>query len=270
METVIVIGMVLAISIGAYWVLRRKNESPSAASGMEGNPSGANKKGALDIDEMRRQEAEAARQLALSGLSNDEAKCLAQARQLLERLSPSTESIERRTKEKLITDLFFQTRAVTEVRHGADVCRTNYGDEVVNDASYMAPRLESGLSTDEVREYWSQPLLMAMLIPEIHALSKSLYENALVESAKVSQQEAERQFRQAHVVYGNPISDRQQILQMGGYTEQDAALYVEFSKRAQRLASTLKTALKRNPDPDSALNISMNAKLRRLFAETQR
>ena len=34
---------------------------------------------------------------------------------------------------------------------------------------------------------------------------------------------------------------------MGGYTEQDAALYVEFSKRAQRLASTLKTAFETEP-----------------------
>ncbi len=207
------------------------------------------------------------RKSALASLSSKEVQCLEQARALLYTLSPAEDALGRRTREKHITDLFFQTRAIVEVRYGDEVCRTNYGDELSADAKFLKSRLADGLSIEDIRSYWNQPLLMALLIPEIHLLAKTLYKESLSKDQKIGTIDAERMFRKSNVFYGNPVQDVKQTLKIRGYAENDAALFIEFYTRINQWQLTLDPLSK--PKVFSHSEASLNAVIRNLIAAGQ-
>lgn len=146
---------------------------------------------------------------------------------------------------------------------GFDLYMKDRGTKFVRDQNYMAPRLEAGLTNNDVETFWNRPVVA--VLSEIKArdtinamaLNKALQQGEDITSFA-------RRYRRTTVFFGEPADWDSSAPFNKGFSECDAGIYVEFANRVK--SWQMKT-------PDSEINRlvseygTLNALIRQLVSK---
>ena len=126
--------------------------------------------------------------------------------------------------------------ALSTLPKGIDPYVITLGDITISDQNFMKPRLDAGLTIDDIRTYWNQPPLKIACEAKIREFNQLVFLTMVENQGKNVEEEA-LFYKKVTPRYGLThkwdIHDKYNI----GLTENDADLYPEFSNRINQWLS---------------------------------
>ncbi len=114
--------------------------------------------------------------------------------------------------------------------NGIDPFKTTQGDEQVVKQPFITPRLEAGLTIDDVRTHWNRPLLIVFAEVKL----RELFNFLIVDIARQQGRDivaAGNHYKRTFPRYGDPRKWDPMDKYNQGLAEQDADIFPEFAGR---------------------------------------
>ena len=141
--------------------------------------------------------------------------------------------------KKSATDIFDYTKKEMLSRAPSqNIYRTNQGSIYSKDISYMQPRLEAGLSHQDIESFWNRPVIVILCEMKIREMLNFM-------SIDVARQQGhdikaiELDYKTNTPIYGNPQKQDSTKSSVDILRPQDADLYIEFANRIEALRSKM-------------------------------
>jgi len=163
------------------------------------------------------------------GMSEKDKWHLAQTKIMLTPLAIMTET----DVTPLARQLFDKVKAEAVQKYGNNIYSESLGDQVIAKESFLSKRLAAGLTKDDVRNHWNQPLLMQLLQLEVIEMTNFI---ALDVARKQGQdlQEVARNNRRTEPQWGDPDAWSSTLPVNECFTKDDADIFIEFYIRVGR------------------------------------
>ena len=129
--------------------------------------------------------------------------------------------------------IFDEAKAEALDRIGEDIYATTFGDRMIANDAFMAPRLAAGLTVEDVQDYWNRPLLLGLIEFKVREFMDFLAVDIAQQQGE-SLVEAARERRMSGPIYGVPSKWDPNLPTNKGLTTEDADLYPEFAARVGR------------------------------------
>lgn len=126
--------------------------------------------------------------------------------------------------------IFDELKADGLKRYGDNIYSESYGDRMVANQPALAKRMATGLTIDDVRNYWNQPVLLGLLQAKVLEVGDFLVIDVARRSGKDIVAVA-RDRRKREPRYGNPEAWNPSLPANQGFTTDDADIYPEFVVR---------------------------------------
>lgn len=153
-------------------------------------------------------------------------------------LAPIAQAMHEDVKP-LALDLLQKTKAEATARHGNNIYTETLGDQIIDKQSaILSTRLAAGLTIDDVRSYWNQPMLMQLLQVKVLELVDFITVDVAQQSGK-DPAEVVRTQRKTQPRYGDPDAWDSAHPVNTGFTADDADIYPEFRPRVIRWESAV-------------------------------
>jgi hypothetical protein len=119
-----------------------------------------------------------------------------------------------------------------------DIYRTNQGSTYAKDMHYMQPRLEAGLSHQDIESFWNRPIIVILCEMKIREMFSFMSLDVAIQQGR-DIKTAELQYKIHTPIYGNP--QKQDSIKLGEDIPrpQDADLFIEFANRIEALRSKM-------------------------------
>lgn len=129
--------------------------------------------------------------------------------------------------------LFDKVKAGAIQKYGNNIYSESFGDEVITNEPFLAKRLAAGLTKDDVRNHWNQPMLMQLL--QLEVLEMTAFIALHVAHAKGEDlQEVARNRRRTNPEWGEPDAWDSTLPVNECFTKDDADIFMEFFLRVGR------------------------------------
>jgi len=133
----------------------------------------------------------------------------------------------------LARQLFDEMKADGLKRYGDNIYSESYGDRIVTNQAVLAKRLAAGLTADDVRNHWNQPVLLGLLQAKVREVVDFIVIDIASQSGKDIVAVA-RDRRKREPKYGDPEAWNANLPANQGFSQQDADIYPEFAIRVGR------------------------------------
>ena len=135
--------------------------------------------------------------------------------------------------KSLARQLFDKVKAEAIQKHGNNIYSESLGDQVIAKEPFLAKRLAAGLTKDDIRNHWNQPLLMQLLQVEVLQMTAFITIDVAREQGK-DLQEAARNRRRTNPEWGDPDAWNATLSVNECFTNYDADIFMEFYIRVGR------------------------------------
>lgn len=133
----------------------------------------------------------------------------------------------------LARQLFDKVKAEAVEKHGNNIYSESIGDSVIANEPFLSNRLAAGLTKDDVRNHWNQPLLMQRLQLEVIQTIDFIAIDVAHEQGK-DLQEVVRNRRRTNPQWGDPDAWNLTLPVNECFTKDDADIFIEFYLRVGR------------------------------------
>lgn len=135
--------------------------------------------------------------------------------------------------KSLACQLFDKVKAEAIQKYGNNIYSESLGDQVITKEPFLAKRLAAGLTKDDIRNHWNQPLLMQLLQVEVLQMIAFIAIDVAREQGK-NLQEVARNRRRTTSEWGDPDAWNATLLVNECFTKDDADIFMEFYIRVGR------------------------------------
>ncbi len=135
--------------------------------------------------------------------------------------------------KSLARQLFDKVKAEAIQKHGNNIYSESLGDQVIAKEPFLAKRLAAGLTKDDVRNHWNQPMLMQLLQVEVIQMTAFIAIDVAREQGK-DLQEVARNRRRTNPEWGEPDAWNSTLPVNECFTKDDADIFMEFYFRVGR------------------------------------
>jgi len=133
----------------------------------------------------------------------------------------------------LAKQLFDEVRAEASEKYGDNMYLESFGEQMITKEPFTSQRLAAGLTRDDVRNHWNQPLLMQLLQAKVMELTQFI-ELDVARQQGNDLQEVARNRRRGKPVYGDPDLWNQSLPVNQCFSREDADIYIELFIRVGR------------------------------------
>lgn len=135
--------------------------------------------------------------------------------------------------KSLARQLFDKVKAEAIQKHGNNIYSESLGDQVIAKEPFLAKRLAAGLTKDDVRNHWNQPMLMQLLQAQVLEMTAFIALDVAREQGK-DLQEVARNRRRTNPEWGDPDAWNATLPVNECFTKDDADIFMEFYIRVGR------------------------------------
>lgn len=157
------------------------------------------------------------------GMSAKDKWHLAQAEIMLTPLATMMET----DVKPLARQLFDKVKAEAVQNHGINIYSETLGDQVIAKEPFLSKRLAAGLTKDDVRNHWNQPLLMQLLQVEVIQMIEFITIDVDREQGK-DLQDVARNRRRTNPQWGDPDVWNSTLPVNECFSKDDADIFFEF------------------------------------------
>ena len=133
----------------------------------------------------------------------------------------------------LARQLFDKVKAEAVQKHGNNIYSESLGDQVITKEPFLANRLAAGLTKDDVRNHWNQPMLMQLLQAQVLEMAAFIALDVAHHQGK-NLQEVARNRRRTNPEWGDPDAWNSTLPVNECFTKDDADIFIEFFFRVGR------------------------------------
>ncbi len=163
------------------------------------------------------------------GMSEKDKWHLAQTEILLTPLATMMET----DVKPLARQLFDKVKAEAVQKHGNNIYSESLGDQVITKEPFLAKRLAAGLTKDDVRSHWNQPMLMQLLQAQVLEMTALIALDVAHHQGK-DLQEVARDRRRTNPEWGDPDAWNSTLPVNECFIKDDADIFMEFFFRVGR------------------------------------
>ena len=135
--------------------------------------------------------------------------------------------------KSLARQLFDKVKAEAIQKHGNNIYSESLGDQVIAKEPFLAKRLAAGLTKDDIRNHWNQPLLMQLLQVEVLQMTAFIAIDVSRQQGK-DLQEVARNRRRTNPEWGDTDAWNATLPVNECFTKDDADIFMEFYIRVGR------------------------------------
>jgi hypothetical protein len=132
--------------------------------------------------------------------------------------------------KSLARKIFDKVKAEAIQKHGNNIYSESLGDQLIAKEPFIAKRLAAGLTKDDVRNHWNQPMLMQLLQSQVQEMT-SFIGLLVADRQGKDLQEVARNRRRRNPEWGDPDLWDATLPVNECFTKDDANIFFEFSFR---------------------------------------
>ena len=133
----------------------------------------------------------------------------------------------------LARQLFDKVKAEAVKKHGNNIYSESLGDQVIANEPFLAKRLVAGLTKDDVRNHWNQPMLMQLLQVQVLEMTDFIALDVARAQGR-DLQEVARDSRRTNPKWGDPDAWDANLPVNKCFTKDDADIFMELFLRVGR------------------------------------